>query len=218
MTRAPCRRRTGNSVLRAEKFGDLMTFHHRVFEDGCESRNNHRYQVVVPDLAIQWIQSFPYKTKNFSGDGKEFHGSFWSRMKSRTSLTLTIRWNLAHLVKFYHGIIVLPHFVDLGQMGLPKERYAEKQKGHLRYYCISASMKRGGMTLRKLLADRRTMRDYVGQPCKELISPLGAMVEYFPIQTVKVPPFWWESPASNTHRISISHGGDLERRHSGRRR
>ena len=69
MTRAPCRRRTGEAVPRAEKFGHLITADH--YEEG-ESRNNHRYAVVVRVLATQWIQSYPCKNKNFSGDGKEF--------------------------------------------------------------------------------------------------------------------------------------------------
>ena len=34
-----------------------------VLSDNCESRNNHRYAVVVEDLATQWIQSYPCKTK-----------------------------------------------------------------------------------------------------------------------------------------------------------
>ena len=38
ITRAPCRRRNGEAVPRAENFGD-----------NCESRNNHRYAVVVQD-------------------------------------------------------------------------------------------------------------------------------------------------------------------------
>ena len=63
MTRAPCRRRTGEALPRAEKFGDLMTADHKVLSEGCESRNNHRYAVVVQDLATQWIQSYPCKTK-----------------------------------------------------------------------------------------------------------------------------------------------------------
>ena len=33
ITRAPCRKRTGNQVLRAEKFGDLMTADHNVLID-----------------------------------------------------------------------------------------------------------------------------------------------------------------------------------------
>ena len=55
MTRAPCRRRTGGALPRAEKFGDLITADHKVLDEGCESRDNHRYAVVVQDLATQWI-------------------------------------------------------------------------------------------------------------------------------------------------------------------
>ena len=62
-TRAPCRRRNGGAVLRAENFGDLITADHKVLSDNCESRNNHRYAVVVQDLATQWIQAYPCKTK-----------------------------------------------------------------------------------------------------------------------------------------------------------
>ena len=63
ITRAPCRRRNGEAVLRAEKFGDLITADHKVLSENCESRNNHRYAVVVQDLATQWIQAYPCKTK-----------------------------------------------------------------------------------------------------------------------------------------------------------
>ena len=44
-------------------FGDLITAEHKVLSENCESRNNHRYTVVVQDLATQWIQSYPCKTK-----------------------------------------------------------------------------------------------------------------------------------------------------------
>ena len=63
ITRAPCRRRNGGAVPRAENFGDLITADHKVLSDNCESRNNHRYAVVVQDLATQWIQAYPCKTK-----------------------------------------------------------------------------------------------------------------------------------------------------------
>ena len=43
--------------------GDLKTADHKVLSDNCESRNNHRYAVVVQDLATQWIQAYPCKTK-----------------------------------------------------------------------------------------------------------------------------------------------------------
>ena len=51
--------------------GDLLTAGHKVLSDNCESRNNHRSAVVVQDLATQWIQTYPYKNKNFSGNTKE---------------------------------------------------------------------------------------------------------------------------------------------------
>ena len=63
ITRAPCRRRTGEVVPRADNFGDLITADHKVLSDNCESRNNHRYAVVVQDLATQWIQGVSVQNK-----------------------------------------------------------------------------------------------------------------------------------------------------------
>ena len=65
ITKAPCRRRNGEAVLRAVNFGHLITADHKVLSDNCESRNNHRYAVVVQDLATQWIQPYPCKTKTW---------------------------------------------------------------------------------------------------------------------------------------------------------
>ena len=62
-TRAPCRRRKGEAVPRADNFCDLITADHKVLSDNCESRNNHRYAVVLQDLATQWIQAYPCKNK-----------------------------------------------------------------------------------------------------------------------------------------------------------
>ena len=62
-TRASCRRRTGTVVPKADNFGDLITADHKVPSEGCEFRNNHRYAVVVQDLATQWIQAYPCETK-----------------------------------------------------------------------------------------------------------------------------------------------------------
>ena len=63
MTRALCRRRTGEVLPRAENFCDLITADHKVLNEEGESRNNHRYAVVIQDLATQWIQSYPCKAK-----------------------------------------------------------------------------------------------------------------------------------------------------------
>ena len=63
ITRAPCRGRNGGAVPRDANFGDLITADHNFLSDKCESRNNHRYAVVVQDLATQWIQAYPCKTR-----------------------------------------------------------------------------------------------------------------------------------------------------------
>ena len=55
ITRAYCRRRAGTVVPRAEYFGDLITADHKILSEGSESRDNHRYAVVVQHLATQWL-------------------------------------------------------------------------------------------------------------------------------------------------------------------
>ena len=56
ITGAPCRKRNSEAVLAD----------HKVLSDNCESRNNHRYAVVVQDSATQWVQAYPCKTKKFT--------------------------------------------------------------------------------------------------------------------------------------------------------
>ena len=63
ITRASFRRRADAVMPRAEIFCDVITADHRVFSEESESRNNHRHAVVVQDLAFQWLQSCPCKTK-----------------------------------------------------------------------------------------------------------------------------------------------------------
>ena len=57
ITRASCRRRAGTVVPRAEHFGDLITADHKILREGSDSRDHHRYAVVVQDLATQWQHS-----------------------------------------------------------------------------------------------------------------------------------------------------------------
>ena len=101
------------SCTSSTKFGVLMT-----------ARNNHRYAVVVKDLATQWIQAYPCKTKT-SQETEKIHKGSSSRQKSRKSFTLNIPCNLAKPVKNDHGIIARQRLIVLRQMALLKERYAE---------------------------------------------------------------------------------------------
>ena len=124
ITRAFCRRRAGTVVPRAENFGDFITADHKVLSEGSESCNNHRYAVVVQDLATQWLQSYPCKTKSSQETSKNLM-KFVERIGSLKSFLLTIPSNLAVLAKNYPGIIVRQDHTDQKQMGLPKDQFAE---------------------------------------------------------------------------------------------
>ena len=63
---------TYQSRTSCRKFGDLISVDHKVLSDNCESRNNHRYAVVVQDLATQWIQSYPFKTNTSQETERSF--------------------------------------------------------------------------------------------------------------------------------------------------
>ena len=58
MQKTHCRSRTS-----CRKIGDLITADHKVLSEGCESRNNHRYAVVVQDLATLGSSHIREKTK-----------------------------------------------------------------------------------------------------------------------------------------------------------
>ena len=64
--RAPCRRRNGEAALRATNFGELIIADHKVLSDNCESRNNHRYAVVVQYLATQMDPGVSVQEQNFT--------------------------------------------------------------------------------------------------------------------------------------------------------
>ena len=104
MTRAPCRRRTGEAVPRAETFCDLITADHKVFNEEGESRNDHRYAVVVQDLANLIHATRLHRRRTRVSEGRA------------AKAEVKLFWDLAYLVKIYHGIIVCQHFIDPRRM------------------------------------------------------------------------------------------------------
>ena len=87
ITRASCKNRTGTVVPRAENVGDLITADHKVLGEGCELRNNHRYAIVVQDLATQWIQSYPCKTKSSQETQKRLQNFLEPTRKPKVNYT-----------------------------------------------------------------------------------------------------------------------------------
>ena len=122
ITRAPCRRRNGGAVPRAENFGDLIEADHKVLSENCESRNDMQ----------SWCRTWPLNGSSRIRVKQKLHKkpkgacrSSWSRIGSLKSFTLTIPWNLAKLVKISPGIIARLHHTDQKQMGLLREQCAE---------------------------------------------------------------------------------------------
>ena len=74
------------SRAQSGNFGDLITADHKIRSEGSESHNNHRYAVVVQDLATQWLQSYPCKTKNFSGNPEDPAGVLGADKETRSHL------------------------------------------------------------------------------------------------------------------------------------
>ena len=71
-----------------KNFGDLITADHNVLSDNCESRNNHRYAVVVQDLATQWIQAYPCKKQNFTRNPEKLAKVLGAEEESKSHLHL----------------------------------------------------------------------------------------------------------------------------------
>ena len=120
----PARNALVNQYFEHKSSVILTTAEHKVLDEDGESRNIHRYAVVVQDLATQWIQSYPCKTKT-SQETEWSLQKFLEPSEKPNVISSDNRWNLVNLVKIYHGIIVLPHLTDLRRMGLPKEQCAE---------------------------------------------------------------------------------------------
>ena len=180
ITRAPCRRRNGGAVPRAENFGD-----------SCESRKHQRYAVVVQDVATQWIQAYPCKNK-LHKKPREACKSSWSPTGILKSFSLTILWNSAKLLKISPGIIARLHLTDRRLMVLLKRAVRRVKEG------TSAVLLQSGLNeswwadsmecytylrnVTDLLSDGMTPyeRRY-GQPFRGLIIPFGSLVEYHPV-------------------------------------
>ena len=176
---------------RAENFGDLITADHKVLSEGCESRNNHRFAVVVQDLATQWIQSYPCKTK-ISQETERSLQKFLEPNRKPTvlytdsSLEFGKAWedlSWSHCTSTPHrsetnGIaeravrrIKEGTFAVLLQSGLDEKWSADSME------CYTFLR-----NIQDLLSDGKTPYERrFGEPFKGPIIPFGSLVEYYPV-------------------------------------
>ena len=221
ITRAPCRRHIGRVVPRAENFGDLIPADHKVISEGCESRDNHRYAIVVQDLTTQWIQSYPCKAKTSQETQRSLQKFLGANRKPKVIYTDNalefgkacedLSWN--HCTSTPHrsetnGIAeravrrVKEGTSVLLQSGLNENWWAD---------CMECYTYLRNVT--DLLSDGKSpMKDVLGNHLKDRLFHLvrWLSITLFLRRTAKNPSIWKESLTWNVPRIRFVHGGNLE--------
>ena len=191
ITRAPCRRRNGGAVPRAANFGDLITADHKVLSDKCESRNNHRYAVVVQDSATQWIQAYPCKLKTSQETQRSLQKFLEPDRKPKVIYTdNSLEFGKACEDLSWNHCTSTPHRSETN--GIAERAVRRAKEG------TSAVLLQSGLNeswwadsmecctylrnVTDLLSDGKTPYERrFGQPFKGPIVPFGSLVEYHPI-------------------------------------
>ena len=192
ITRAPWRRRIGRVVLRAEK--NLWFAYSRSQSsqwEGCESRNNHRYAVVVQDLATQWIQSYPCKTKTSQETQRSLQKFLEPDRKPKVIYTdNSLEFGKACEDLSWNHCTSTPHRSETN--GIAEKAVRRVKEG------TSAVLLQSGLNeswwadsmecytylrnVTDLLSDGKTPYERrFGQTFKGPIIPFGSLVEYHPI-------------------------------------
>ena len=191
ITRAPFRRRIGGAVPRAENVGDLITADHQVLSEGCESRNNHRYAVVVQDLATQWIESYPCKTKT----SQETQRSLQKFLEPNRTLNVIYTDNSLEFGKAcedlsWNHCTSTPHRSETtGIAERAVRRVKEGASAVLLQSSVDEKWSADSMecytflrNIQHILSDGKIPYERrFGKPCKGPIIPFGSLVEYHPI-------------------------------------
>ena len=191
ITRAPCRRRKGEAVPRADNFGDLITADHKVLSDNCESRNNHRYAVVVQDLATQWIQAYPCKNKTSQETQRSLQKFLEPERKPKVIYTdNSLEFRKACEDLSWNHCTSTPHRSETNGIA---ERAVRRVKEGTSAVLLQSGLKESWWAdsmecytylrnVTDLLSDGKTPYERrFGQPFKGPIIPFGSLVEYHPI-------------------------------------
>ena len=208
----------------------MIAVDRKVLCEGCESRNNRQYAVVIQDLATQWIQSYPCKTNtsqqiekslqkfleptrkpkviytaNSQEFGKACEDLSWNDCTStpRRSETNGIAEREVRRIKEGTSAV-------LPQSGLDEKWWADSMER----YCYLRN-------IQHLLSDGKTpYARRFGEPFQGSIVPFGSIVEYHPISAKgqsRLHQFGNKVLPGFCLGYALHAGGDLERRHLGRR-
>ena len=185
MTGAPCRRRIGGAVPRAEIFGDLKTADHKVLSQSCESRNNHRYAIVVQDLATQWIQLYPCKTKTSQETQRSLQKFLEPNRKPKVIYTdNSLEFGKACEVLSWNHCTSTPHRSEthgIAERAVRRVKEGTSAVLNENWWADSMECHTYLRNIHDLLSDGKDPYERrFGQPFKGPIIPFGSLVEYYP--------------------------------------
>ena len=191
ITRAPCRGRIGRAVPRAENFGDLITADHKVLIEGCESRNNHRYAVVVQEVATQWIQSYPCKTKTSQETQWSLHKFLEPNRKPKVIYTdNSLEFGIACENISWNHCTSTPHRSETNEIAERAVRRVKEGTSAVlwqsslgeKWWADSMECYTYLRNVTDLLSDGKTPYERrFGEPFTRPIDPFGSLVENYPI-------------------------------------
>ena len=206
ITRAPCRRRNGAAVPRAEYFGDSITADHKVLSEERGSPNNHRYAVVVQDLATQRLQSYPCKTKTAQETQKNLMEFLEPTRKPKVIYTdNSLEFGKASEDLSWNHCTSTPHRSETNGIA---ERAVRRVKEGTSAVLLQSDLDENWWAdsmewytylrnVQDLLSDGKTPYERrFGKPIKPPIIPFRSLVEYYPYlceRPVKNPSIWKES-------------------------
>ena len=190
ITRAQCRRRSGEAVPRVENFGDLLTANHKILSDTCESRNNHRYAVVVQDLVTQCIQAYPCKTKTSQETQRSLQKFLEPDRKPKVVYTEnSLEFGKSCEDLSWKHCTSTPHRSETNGIA---ERAVRRGKEGTSVVLLQSGLDESWLAdsmecktclrnVTDLLSDGKTPYERrFGQPFKGPIIPFGSLVEYHP--------------------------------------
>ena len=177
--------------LEPQNLGDLIAADHKVLSDNCESRNNHRYAVVVQDLATQWIQAYPCKNKTSQETQRSLQKFLEPERKPKVIYTdNSLEFGKACEDLSWNHCTSTPHRSETN--GIAERAVRRVKEG------TSAVLLQSGLNgswwadsmecytylrnVTDLLSDGKTPYERrFGQPFKGPVIPFGSLVEYHPI-------------------------------------
>ena len=188
-------------------------------------RNNHRYAVVVQDLATQWIQSFPCKTKNSQETHRSLQKFLEPERKPKVIYTdNSLEFGEACEDLSWNHCTSTPYRSETnGIAERAVRRVKEGTAAVLLHSGLNESWWADSMecytylrNVTDLLSDGKTPFERLfGQPFMGPIIPFGSLVEYHCEGPVKNPSIWKESLTWIVPWIRSVRGENLEGLHDG---